>query len=1049
MNLIHRSLRRPITVVVVILGVVLCAGLALVRMPKDILPDLGVPAIYVAQPYAGMDPVQMEEYLTYFFEYNFLYVSGVEHSESKNIQGVSLIKLQFHPGTEMGRAMSEVINFSHRALALMPPGVVAPFILRFDAGSEPVGKLVFTSPKRSLGELQDYAEDRVLPLFATLPGVSAPPPFGSSPRTIVINADPDKLRRYNLSPYDVAKMVSSSNKIAASGNIKVGNLYPIVKVNSSISEISELENVPLRLGTYPTVFLKDVATVEDSVDLQTGYALIHGQRKIYIPVVKRFDASTLDVVRAVKSNIHRFEEVLPDDIKVTYEFDESVAVTEAIHSLSIEGLLGALLTGLMVLLFLRSWRSALIVTVNIPLALAGAITGLWLTGQTINIMTLGGLALAIGILVDETTITIENIHTHLGLGKGLARAVLDATNEMIVPCLLTMLCVLAVFTPAFFMEGVARSLFEPLSLAVGFAILTSFFLARSFVPVLSTWILPDSKGDHGHHESPLFDKLQSRYAKILRAGMKVRPGILVAYTGAVALLLAVLIPHIGQEIFPRIDSLGFQVRMRAQTGTYVDRTEELTRKLQAILEREAGPQNFDSSTAFVGTVVGSSANNVVYYWSSGPQESTVEVFLKPGNHLDVPLLQERLRRVVASELPDVTVSFEPSGILNRVMSQGAPSPIVISVAGPNLGNDRMFAKRVYEALAKLPYLRDLSYGQVFDYPEVAVNIDRREAGIRGFSTQSIGRTVIPATSSSRLVLPNYWADQETGIGHQIQVEVPMERMGSYQAVRDLPLDINGGAVPLDRVAKVIPTTMLGEIDRYNMQRVVTISANLHGIDLGHAAREIDQVLSPLKAERPRGVALDVRGQVAPMIQIFDGLRLGLILAVVCIFLLLAANFQSMILALVVVSGVPAVVAGVCVMLHLTGTTLNIESFMGAIMSIGVSVANSILMVTFAERLRKESGNATKAAVDGAQSRLRPILMTTGAMVVGMIPMALGHGDSGQQSAPLGRAVIGGLLLSTVSTLFILPFVFSAAQNRRTTDSASIDPTDPESRYAGA
>jgi multidrug efflux pump subunit AcrB len=703
----------------------------------------------------------------------------------------------------------------------------------------------------------------------------------------------------------------------------------------------------------------------------------------------------------------------------------------------------------MVLIFLRSWRSALIVTVNIPLALAGAITGLWLTGQTINIMTLGGLALAIGILVDETTITIENIHTHVAQGKNLARAVLDATNEMIVPCLLTMLCVLAVFTPAFFMQGVAQALFQPLSLAVGFAIITSFFLARSFVPVLSTWILPEPKAGHGHHETAFFKGLQRQYTKFLRAGMKSRWALVGGYAVAVCAALAIVGPQIGQEIFPRIDSLGFQVRLRAPTGTYLDHTEEMTKKVQALIERETGPENVDSTTAFVGTVVGSSANDVVYLWSSGPQESTIEVNLKSGNHLDVPALQEKLRRILDAQFPDTIVSFEPSGILNRVMSQGSPTPIEVAIAGPKLRDDREFASRVKEVLSHVPYLRDLQYGQVFDYPEVSVDIDRRTAGIRGFSTELIGRTVIPATSSSRLVLPNYWADPSTGIGHQIQVQVPQEDLASYQSIRDIPIGLNGGSVPLDRVAQIKPTSMLGEIDRYNMQRMVSLTANIHGRDLGYAARDIARVLEPLQKDRPRGVSMDIRGQIAPMIQIFSGLRLGLILAVVSIFLLLAANFQSLMLALVVVSGVPAVVVGVCLMLRLTGTTLNIESFMGAIMSIGVSVANSILMVTFAERLRKESGNASKAAVDGAVSRLRPILMTTGAMVVGMIPMALGVGDSGQQSAPLGRAVIGGLLLSTVSTLLLLPFVFSTVQSKRTTDSASLDPSDPESRYATA
>src|SRR5437899_1628756 len=489
MNLVSPSLRRPITVIVIVIAIVAAAVMALRQMPRDIFPTLGIPTIYVAQPYGGMDPAQMEGFLTYYYEYHFLYITGIEHVESKSIQGASIIKLQFYPGTDMSQALSETVSYVNRARAFMPPGTVPPFIMRFDAGSVPVGDLVFSSETRSVGEMQDAALNLVRPLFATLPGVSAPPPFGGSARSIVINVKPDRLRSYNMSPDEIVAAITAANIISPSGNMPIKRKYPMVPLNSVVRNIKDLESVPIRTGTYPAVFLRDVGEVRDASDIITSYALVNGRRTVYIPVTKRSDASTLSVVNLVRKNIRKFQSVVPSDVKVSYEFDQSPYVTGAIAGLTLEGALGALLTGLMVLLFLRDWRSSLIVVINIPLSLMGAVLALWITKQTINIMTLGGLALAIGILVDEATVTIENIHTHLArVGSG-ARAERDATVETATPRLLAMLCVLAVFVPSFFMVGAAKALFVPLSLAVGFSMVASYLLSSSLVPVLSVWLL--------------------------------------------------------------------------------------------------------------------------------------------------------------------------------------------------------------------------------------------------------------------------------------------------------------------------------------------------------------------------------------------------------------------------------------------------------------------------------------------------------------------------------------------------------------------------------
>jgi multidrug efflux pump subunit AcrB len=1050
LNIVHLSMRRPISVIVLVVATVLASIFAITELPRDILPSLGVPIIYVAQPYGGMSPAQMESYLTYYYEYHFLYISGIEHVESKNIESIALIKLQFHPGTDMAQALAETINYVNRAKAFMPEGVVPPFVMRFDAGSEPVGKLVFTSQdkSRTLGQLQNLALNFVRPLFATLPGVSAPPPFGASQRTVVITIDPQKLRKFNLSPNDVAQSISKANKIIPSGNIQVGDTYPLIPLNSVVKDIHELEDVPLRTGTYPTVFLRDVGKVQDGADIQTGYALVNGQRTVYIPVTKRADASTLSVVDLVQKNLPRFQSVLPDDVKVSYEFDQSGYVRRSITSLLFEGAIGAILTGLMVLLFLQSWRSAVIVVLNIPIALFSAVLALWITKQTVNMMTLGGLALAVGILVDEATVTIENIHNHLARGKKLAEAALDGTNEILKPALLTMLCILSVFIPSFFMNGVARALFVPLTLAVGFSIIGSFILSRTLVPVLVTWLL--AKGEVEYSSDRAFAKFRDWYGNRLAGIFRIKKTVIAFYLLTTIGLVIILVSHLGREIFPQVDVGQFQLRLRAPTGSTIEKTEALTLKALEIMKAEAGPDNLESSVGFVGAQTPNYPINVIYLWSAGSHEAVLEVALRRGSGISVLDLQERLRHRFANELPQVRFSFEASSLVDRIMSMGSSTPIEVTLNGQNLPAVREYSKKIEDSLRSLPYLRDLQTVQDFDYPAIEVSSDRRKAGLMGLTIADIGQALVPATSSSRFILQNYWSDPKNGINYQVQVEVPQGTLQSIEDIKNLPVSVGGGAILLDKFSEVKATTVVGEYDRYNMQRMVTLHANLSGMDLGHAAKDISNILSPLERERPKGIELHVRGQIASLLDMFRGLAMGLALAVVVIFLLLAANFESLTLAVVILSTVPATLLGVGLSLFLTGTTLNIESFIGAIMAIGVAVSNAILLVTFAERDRLTSGDAVAASIHGAQSRLRPVLMTSFAMIAGMIPMAIGIGEGSGQTTPLARAVIGGLTVATLSTLTVLPLIYAVIQNKRTTKSASLDPDDPESaNFRGA
>jgi len=1047
MWLVLTAMRRPVTILVAVLSIALFSILAVRRMPVDIFPKLGAPAIFVAQPYSGMDPSQMEGYLTYYYEYHFLYITGIEHVESKSIQGVALMKLAFHEGTDMSQAMAEVVGYVNRARAFMPPGAVPPFIVRYDAGSVPVAQLVFTSANRSPGEMQNIALNQVRPIFATLPGVSAPPPFGGNQRTIVIQVDPERMRAYRISPEEAITAMNQASIVMPSGNVRTGDLIRIATTNAALgANIQELLDTPIRKGSGPTVYLRDIGTIQDSTDIIVGYAHVNGRRTVYIPVTKRADASTLSVIRSVREALPRMRAVAPEDVKIDLVFDQSGYVLSAIRALVSEGLLGAVLTGLTVILFLRDWRSSFIVMTTIPFALLSAVVWLWAAGQNINIMTLGGLALAVGVLVDEATVEVENIHAHLSAGVSRPRAVLDACRKTAIPRLLAMLCVLSVFVPSFFMIGVGRQLFVPLSLAVGLAMISSYLLSTTLVPVMSTWIIRSSHDERG----ALFGRLRSAYAGYLGVVLRFRWPVLGAYAVVSAVLLFVLYPLIGTEAFPAIDAPQFQMRMRAPTGTRVERTEVMALKAVDVIKNDVGPQNVDITTGYIGVQPASYPVNTIFLFTSGQHEAVLRVALKSGATKRGAALQEELRAKLHEALPDAAFSFEAGDIITQVMSFGSPTPIEVDVQGPNLADNRDFAKKVRLELAKIPALRDLQYAQPLDYPSLNVTVDRDRAGQFGVTLADVAKSLVAATSSSRFTDPNYWRDPRSGNAFQIQLEIPQNKIASREDIGNVPVMNHDGAArefsrPLvSDVATVDFGTTLGEVDRYDMQRVVGLTANMHGEPLGKVANEVRAAIARA-GPPPRGVLINVRGQVPPFEETFTGLRNGLLLSVVVIFLLLAANFQSFRLTLVVVSAVPAVICGVLLMLLITGTTLNVQSFMGAIMAIGISVANAILLVTFAESARREGASVTDAAVEGGSSRLRAILMTATAMIAGMIPMAVASGERGQ-TAPLGRAVIGGLAVATIATLTVLPAVYAILQKRAHAESASLDPNDPSSRY---
>ncbi len=1070
-KLIASALSRPISILVIILGVLIFAVLALFSIPVDIFPALNLPTIYIAQPYGGMTPQQMEGFIATRYQNQLLYVSGIKDIDVKNIQGLCLVKCTFYENANMAQAAGEVANQVSRVLSYMPQGTVPPTVVRFDASSLPVGELVFHSKKASLNEMQDLASTKIRPLFSQVAGASAPPPFGGNERTVVVRVDPERMKAYTLTPDEIVLAVSKNNQISPAGNIRVGDYTLMTPSNTTIDQVEEFLDIPIKAGPGTTVFLRDVATVEDGADVTVGYALVDGKRSVYIPVTKTADASTMSVVNALKAKLPEMKALLPDYVDLSYEFDQSVYVRQSVNSLAFEGITGALLTGLMVLLFLGDLRSALIVIVTIPVSLAIAILLLKLCGQTINIMTLSGLALAIGILVDESTVTIENIHQHLDMGKSKARAVFDACVELSFPKLLILLCILAVFAPAFLMTGVPRGMFLPLSLAVGFSMLASFLLSQTLVPVLGNWwlkghavhsvhaleILPDLSGneeqrmENFEHKNPakisLFERFKLKYLGILDKCLNNRKKVIGFYfiVSIAVLISGVLL--IGKDMMPKLWHSGqFQIRVVCPPGMRIERTEDRVIAVTHIIESLVGKENVAITSAFIGNTPSSYGTNTLYVFNSGPHEAVLQIDLDHAYHVDnLDELKDRIRQKAGLLLKDVHLSFEPIELTDKIMSQGALTPIEIVIGGKDLDDGQRYALKVINELNKIEYLRDIRINQPLRYPILNIKMDRERVAQMGLNPDEVAKSLVVATSSSRFTEKNFWLDTRKGFAYQVQVQLPEYQMQSVADLENIPLVPTQLRPTLGDVAEIKADTVPAEYDRAGPRRIITVSANIFKKDLGTAAADVATAITKA-GKPPRGAVVELKGLVKLLQETLSSLQSGLLLAIVVIFLLLSANFQSFRVASVILVTIPAVLAGSVLLLVMTGCTLNLQSYMGIIMSVGVSVANAVLMITNAEQLRMKYQNAFTAARVSGAVRLRPIIMTTVAMVAGMLPMASGLTEGGEQSAPLGIAVIGGLVASTFAALLVLPVVFASVQRKTDFKSVSLNPEDAGSEF---
>lgn len=1044
MNLIRFALRKPISILVFVAGLLFFGISAMTSIKVDILPKMNLPVIYIAHPFGGYTPNQMEAYFGKAYVNILLFANGIKTIETKNTQGLMLMKLTYYEGTNMAQAASELSALSNRAQAIFPAGSQPPFVIRFDASSLPVGQLVLSSKIRSNNELQDLANTTVRASFTQIPGLLAPAPFGGSPRTVEINVNPGLMQSHNLTVEQIVEAIKLNNQTAPSGNVRIGDKNYITPTNYTIEKIKEFEDIPLFKGGVQNLYLKDVATVKDGADITSGYALINGKRSVYLSIAKSGDASTWDVVKNLKAHLPQIQNTLPEDVQLSYEFDQSVYVINAVKSLISEGAIGAILTGLMVLLFLGDKRAALIVILTIPTSIIAGVLFLKLFGQTINIMSLSGLALAIGILVDESTVTIENIHQHFDMGKPKAQAIWDACKEIAFPKLLILLCILAVFAPAFTMSGIPGALFLPLALAIGFSMVISFLLSQTFVPVMANWLMIAKPHAHENAKQTRFDRFKAGFMRMLETLFKyAKPAVLIYLVVAIG-SAAILLSLIGRDVLPKVNSSQFQLRMRLADGTRLERTEEKANLLLKELKNMVGEEHVAISSVYIGQHPAQFSVNPIYLFMGGPHEAVFQITLKD-MHVDMDELKDKLRVQIQKVIPGVKLSFEPIELTDKVLSQGSPTPVEVRITGKNKEVNRQYAEKISKALGHVNYMRDVQIAQPIDYPSLNINIDRTRAAQLGVDLNDISKSLIATTSSSRYTDKNTWVDEKIGLSYSVQVQVPFNQLRSKSDLEAIPLLKNSSRPVLGDVASIESGVTYGENDNLGSTPFLSVTANLNDKDLGSANKDVAKAISSL-GELPRGLLVEQVGLGKVLDETLSSLQSGLLVAIVVIFLMLSANYQSFRVPLVILATVPAVILGALLLLTVTGSTLNLQSYMGIIMSVGVSIANAVLLITNAEELRRQHGNALDAARTAAGVRLRPIIMTSIAMIAGMLPMAIGHGEGGDQVSPLGRAVIGGLIASTFAVLIILPLVFAWVQGKESTTSLSLDPEDEESLH---
>jgi multidrug efflux pump subunit AcrB len=1048
MWLVRMALRRPYTFVVMAMLIVALGALTIARMPTDIFPDIDIPVISVIWNYPGLTPEDMEKRIVNNYErYLTTAVNDIDHIESQSLTGISVIKIYFQPGAKIEAATAQVTAVSQTAVRAMPPGTTPPFIIRYSASNVPILQIALESGSLSEQQLFDYGINFIRADIAIIRGTQLPWPYGGKQRQIMVDIDPQRLYAWGLSPRDVNAALGLQNVIVPTGTAKIGvDEYPIV-LNGSPELLEQIESIPIKVVRGTTVFIRDVAHVRDGNTPQTNIVHVEGKKSVLMSILKLGSASTLEVVKRVRDTLPTTLSRLPKELKVSLLFDQSIFVRAAVQGVVKEACIAAGLTAVMLLVFLGSWRSTLIVVVSIPLSILVSIVILSWLGETLNVMTLGGMALAVGILVDDATVEIENVHRNMAQRKPIVRAILDGAAEIATPAFVSTICICIVFVPVAFIAGAAKSLFVPLALAVVFAMLTSYFLSRTLVPTMMRFLLAREAGNHSgagaaHHGAapPLsarffaafergFDRLRMFYGGWLAWALERRALVVCGFVAFAAASLA-LFPLVGEDFFPTVDAGLIKLHVRGVPGTRIEETERRFAQIEDSI-RSVIPA---SQTQTMLDNIGIPYSGINLSLSEGalvsPADGEIFIALKEGHRPTAEYVHE-LRSTLAAAFPEQTFFFLAPDISTQVLNFGLPAPIDVQVVGA-IGNEAQtaaVAKQIAERVRKIPGAADVHLAQVLKQPEIRIDVDRTMAAQLGLTERDIASDLLVSMASSSMVAPSYWLDKR-GIQYLVAVQTPQHDIDSLDALATTPIS-TGGDHPqlLSNVASLSRTEGPVNITHYNVARTYDVQINVERTDLGSVATAVDKVVGALTPSFPRGTTVRIKGQAESMAASFRGLGYGLVFAVALVYLLMVVNFQSWLDPLVILMALPGAIAGIAWMLFLSRTTLSVPALMGSIMCVGVATANSILVVTFANDQRHVGRGASEAALAAGMTRLRPVIMTALAMIIGMLPMSLGVGEGGEQNAPLGRAVIGGLLLATLTTLFFVPVMYSLLRGK--------------------
>jgi multidrug efflux pump subunit AcrB len=1072
--IVRLGLQRPYTFVVLAILILIFGPLAAIKTPTDIFPDIKIPVIAVVWTYTGLPPDDMAGRVVYYYERQLSSnVNDIEHIESQSLFGYGVVKIFFQPGVDIRTATAQVTSISQTVLKQMPPGITPPLILNYNASTVPILQLALSSASMSEQAIFDAGQNFIRPALATVPGTAVPSPYGGKVRQIQIDLDPHALESKGLSAQDVDNALAAQNQIIPAGTAKIDTYEYSVRLNNSPSAIETLDDLPIKTVNGATVYIRDVAHVRDGYPPQQNVVRVDGGRAVLMTILKSGSASTLAIVDGVKALLPRIRQSLPKALNVTPIADQSVFVKAAVSGVIREGVIAASLTSLMILLFLGSWRSTVIIAVSIPLAILSSLIALSVMGQTLNIMTLGGLALAVGILVDDATVTIENVNWHLEQGKPVRTAILDGAQQIVGPAFVSLLCICVAFVPMFFLGGVAGYLFAPLAMSVVFAMIASFILSRTLVPTMAMFLLREHSSPHtaevmaGHDaeagqrrsRNPLvlfqhgfeqgFERVRRVYAQILQMALRHRGPFVIAFV-LLALGSLALIPLLGRNFFPSVDSGAISLHVRAPVGTRIEETAAEFDRIEAQIRSAIPADQLDSIVDNIGMSI--SSINMAYNNTGGigPQDGDILVALK-ANHAPTDTYVRRLRASLPAAFPGTTFAFLPADIISQILNFGAPAPLDVQVAGPDPAAAQAYAQDLQRRMVRIAGIADVRLQQSSNYPQLGVNVNRTLADRYGVTERDVTNNLSTMLASSIQVAPTYWLNPKNGVSYPIVIQTPQYSLDSLAKLRNIPLTGSrpGQMQVLGGVADITRGSADAVISHYAIQPAFDVFATTQGRDLGGVAGDIDKLLKATAKDLPPGAIVTLRGQAGTMNSAFSGLLFGLLGAIVLIYLIIVVNFQSWLDPFVIITALPAALAGILWMLFATGTTLSVPALTGAIMCMGVATANSILVVSFCRERMEAGGDAILAAMEAGATRFRPVLMTALAMIIGMAPMALGLGEGGEQNAPLGRAVIGGLLFATVATLLFVPVVFSLVHGRpKAAPQANPGPaSDPDQAYA--